>query len=55
MWDEDLGVEHFNAEEYIKLVKKHGLEISQPALEPVEGFWIPWEMTKRKSGHEVHK
>ncbi|XP_031123624.1 uncharacterized protein LOC116026283 isoform X2 [Ipomoea triloba] len=55
MWDEDLGVENFNAEEYIKLVKKHGLEISQPALEPVEGFWIAWEMTKRKNGHEVHK
>ncbi|XP_019176468.1 PREDICTED: uncharacterized protein LOC109171848 [Ipomoea nil] len=55
MWDEDLGVENFNAEEYIKLVKKHGLEISQPALEPKEGYWINWEMTKRKSGHEVHK
>ncbi|KAK9903854.1 hypothetical protein M0R45_000826 [Rubus argutus] len=23
IWDEDLGVEHFNAEEYIKLVRKH--------------------------------
>ncbi|OAY67138.1 hypothetical protein ACMD2_15835 [Ananas comosus] len=33
VWDEDLAVEHFNAEEYIKLAKKHGLEISQPALD----------------------
>ncbi|KAK2983823.1 hypothetical protein RJ640_008499, partial [Escallonia rubra] len=36
IWDEDLGVEHFNAEEYIRLVKKHGLEISQPAIESRE-------------------
>ncbi|KAH7866230.1 hypothetical protein Vadar_017449 [Vaccinium darrowii] len=33
IWDEDLGVEHFNAEEYLKLVKKHDLEISQPGVE----------------------
>ncbi|KAA8541696.1 hypothetical protein F0562_022848 [Nyssa sinensis] len=37
IWDEDLGVEQFNAEEYIKLVKKHGLEISQPAIESKKG------------------
>ncbi|KAJ0972783.1 hypothetical protein J5N97_020742 [Dioscorea zingiberensis] len=53
IWDEDLGVEHFNAEEYIKLVKKHGLEISQPALEPRN--YITWQMTKRKNGQEIHK
>ncbi|GLT74590.1 hypothetical protein SLA2020_463780 [Shorea laevis] len=52
IWDEDLGVEHFNAEEYIKLVRKHGLEISQPALVN-EG--INWPMTKRISDREVHK
>ncbi|KAJ0436913.1 hypothetical protein HanRHA438_Chr16g0743461 [Helianthus annuus] len=28
IWDEDLGVENFDAEEYIKLVKKYKLEIS---------------------------
>nr|GMD24635.1 uncharacterized protein LOC106776181 isoform X1 [Ipomoea batatas] len=39
---------------YIKLVKKHGLEISQPALE-VNGSWISWELTKRQSDREVHK
>ncbi|KAH0938114.1 hypothetical protein HID58_005575 [Brassica napus] len=53
IWDEDLGVEHFNAEEYIKLVKKHGLEISQPGLEPNKG--LTWQMTKRRGDLEVHK
>ncbi|XP_058101944.1 uncharacterized protein LOC131246093 isoform X2 [Magnolia sinica] len=53
IWDEDLGVEHFNAEEYIKLVKKHGLEISQPGLEPNRG--LTWQMTKRRGDQEVHK
>ncbi|XP_028752347.1 uncharacterized protein LOC114712062 [Neltuma alba] len=53
MWDEDLGVEHFNAEEYLKLVRKHGLEISQPGLEPNKG--LTWQMTKRRGDQEVHK
>ncbi|CAK7328154.1 unnamed protein product [Dovyalis caffra] len=53
LWDEDLGVEHFNAEEYIKLVRKHGLEISQPGLDPDRG--TTWAMTKRRDGVEVHK
>ncbi|CAL5398617.1 unnamed protein product [Camellia sinensis] len=53
IWDEDLGVEHFNAEEYIKLVRKHGLEISQPGLEPDWG--LTWQMTKRRGDREAHK
>ncbi|XP_022991016.1 uncharacterized protein LOC111487733 isoform X1 [Cucurbita maxima] len=53
VWDEDLGVEHFNAEEYLKLVRKHGLEISQPGLEPNQG--LTWQMTKRRGDSEVHK
>ncbi|KAL6506400.1 hypothetical protein OROGR_024581 [Orobanche gracilis] len=53
IWDEDLGVEHFSAEKYIKLVKKHGLEISQPGLEPNNG--LTWQMTKRRGDREVHK
>lgn len=53
IWDEDLGLEHFDAEEYIKMVRKHGLEISQPGLEPNSGF--TWEMTRMKEGSEVHK
>ncbi|KAH7279262.1 hypothetical protein KP509_37G012500 [Ceratopteris richardii] len=53
IWDEDLGVEHFDGEEYIRLVKKHGLEISQPGLEPNRG--LTWQMTKRLGNSEVHK
>ncbi|EOY02547.1 Uncharacterized protein TCM_016991 isoform 4 [Theobroma cacao] len=53
MWDEDLGVEHFDAEEYIKLVRKHGLEISQPGLEPNSG--LTWAMTRKRDDTEVHK
>ncbi|KAL8116245.1 hypothetical protein AgCh_022666 [Apium graveolens] len=53
VWDEDLGVEHFNGDKFIELVKKHGLEISQPGLEPKNG--ITWQMTKRRDDREVHK
>ncbi|KAK4429773.1 hypothetical protein Salat_1277900 [Sesamum alatum] len=53
IWDEDLGVEHFDAEEYIKLVRKHGLEISQPGLEPTRS--TTWQMTKKRDDREVHK
>lgn len=38
---------------YINMVKKHGLEISQPGLEPNSG--LTWEMTKRRDDTEVHK
>jgi hypothetical protein len=38
---------------YIKLVRKHGLEISQPGLEPDKG--LTWQMTKRRGDQEVHK
>ncbi|XVE67837.1 hypothetical protein DITRI_Ditri09bG0020600 [Diplodiscus trichospermus] len=54
MWDEDLGVEHFDAEEYIKLVRKHGLEISQPGLDPNSGG-LTWAMTRKRDNIEVHK
>ncbi|KAK4376929.1 hypothetical protein RND71_003225 [Anisodus tanguticus] len=50
--DEDLGLEHFDAKEYIKLVEKHGLEISQPGLDPRRG--TTWQMTKRRGDREVH-
>ncbi|KAH9606384.1 hypothetical protein KSS87_017288, partial [Heliosperma pusillum] len=52
IWDEDLGVEHFNASRYIQLVKKHGLEISQPGLDNVG---LTWQMTKRLGDKEIHK
>ncbi|KAK8454545.1 hypothetical protein SEVIR_5G473700v4 [Setaria viridis] len=53
IWDEDLGVNHFNGDEYIKLVKKYQLEISQPGLEPDKG--LTWQMTKRRGDRQVHK
>ncbi|URE12068.1 Lysine ketoglutarate reductase trans-splicing related 1, partial [Musa troglodytarum] len=53
IWDEDIGVEHFDAEKYLHLVKKYGLEISQPGVDPNKG--LTWEMTKRRSDSEVHK
>jgi hypothetical protein len=53
IWDEDLGVENFDAEKYIKLVRKHGLEISQPGLDPSRG--VSWQMTRRRGDCEVHK
>ncbi|OVA10120.1 Protein of unknown function DUF707 [Macleaya cordata] len=53
IWDEDLGVEHFNSEKYIQLIRKHGLAISQPGLEPNKG--LTWQMTKRRGDSEVHK
>ncbi|KAK6786234.1 hypothetical protein RDI58_014759 [Solanum bulbocastanum] len=62
VWDEDLGVENFNAEKYalfpgclswyIRLVKRHGLDISQPGLEPNTG--LTRQMTKRRDDREVH-
>ncbi|CAM6057073.1 unnamed protein product [Sphagnum tenellum] len=53
IWDEDLDVTHFDAEKYVELIKNHGLEISQPGLEPGQG--LTWEMTKRQVDTEVHK
>ncbi|KAJ3683314.1 hypothetical protein LUZ60_013541 [Juncus effusus] len=53
IWDEDLGVDHFDAEEYIKLVKNYGLEISQPALESNKDF--AYQITKRRNDSQVHK
>ncbi|KAK8524433.1 hypothetical protein V6N12_029299 [Hibiscus sabdariffa] len=34
LWDEDLGVEHFDPIRYLEIVRSEGLEISQPALDP---------------------
>jgi len=54
IWDEDLGLQNFDAEEYVKVVDKHGLEISQPALDP-SSRGLTWLLTKRKPDVEVHK
>ncbi|EEF40904.1 conserved hypothetical protein [Ricinus communis] len=34
LWDEDLGVKHFDPGRYLRIVRSEGLEISQPALDP---------------------
>ncbi|MCO5594934.1 hypothetical protein L7F22_048969 [Adiantum nelumboides] len=53
LWDEDLGMDNFDAETYVELVRKHGLEISQPALEPSKK--LTWRMTMRRYDSEVHR
>lgn len=53
IWDEDLGVQNFDSEKYIDLVKKHGLEISQPGVDPKSPF--TWQMTRKRYDSEVHK
>jgi hypothetical protein len=37
----------------MELIKRHGLEISQPGLDPSQG--LTWQMTKRLGNSEVHK
>ncbi|XP_057530388.1 uncharacterized protein LOC130808870 isoform X1 [Amaranthus tricolor] len=53
IWDEDLGVDNFDAEKYIEIAKKHGLEISQPGVDPKSPF--TWQMTRKRNDSEVHK
>ncbi|CAM6117106.1 unnamed protein product [Calypogeia fissa] len=53
IWDDDLGVEHFDAAKYIEIVNTYGLEISQPAL-GLESE-AHWEITKRRLDGDVHK
>jgi hypothetical protein len=54
VWDQDLGVETFDAEEYIKIVKKHGLQISQPGLDITRGA-KNYDINVRRNGSEMHK
>ncbi|KAJ0704411.1 hypothetical protein HanPI659440_Chr14g0562411 [Helianthus annuus] len=54
IWDEDLGLDDFDAEKYIELIKKHGLEISQPGLSENSGY-LSWQMTRKQNDTEVHK
>uniref|UniRef100_K3YLS6 Uncharacterized protein n=1 Tax=Setaria italica TaxID=4555 RepID=K3YLS6_SETIT len=55
LWDEDLGVEAFDAEEYVKIVRKQGLEISQPGLDSTRGPKPFFDITVRRNGSEMHK
>ncbi|KAM0889116.1 hypothetical protein ACQ4PT_027906 [Festuca glaucescens] len=54
LWDEDLGVENFTAEPYIDIVKKHGLEISQPGLDMTKGKKL-YDITVKRDAGEIHK
>ncbi|KAK1295556.1 hypothetical protein QJS10_CPA16g00990 [Acorus calamus] len=53
LWDEDLGVEHFNPVRYLSIVKEEGLEISQPALDTRSIVHHP--ITARGSRSRVHR
>ncbi|EPS68506.1 hypothetical protein M569_06262, partial [Genlisea aurea] len=53
LWDEDLGVDHFNPAKYLTIVKEEGLEISQPALDPKSN--IHHLITARRSGSRLHR
>ncbi|KAL6873964.1 hypothetical protein ACP4OV_014046 [Aristida adscensionis] len=55
LWDEDLGVDAFSGDEYVRLVRKHGLAISQPALDATRGK-RQYEITiRRDNAGEVHR
>ncbi|KAL6135830.1 hypothetical protein ACLB2K_068055 [Fragaria x ananassa] len=57
IWDEDLGVEHFNAEEGVLRIHYAALFENNfwnelPGLEPNNG--LTWQMTKRRGDNQVH-
>lgn len=54
VWDEDLGVDNFNAEAYLDIVRKHGLEISQPGLDATNVAPM-YDVTAKKNSSEMHK
>ncbi|KAK4757493.1 hypothetical protein SAY87_018794 [Trapa incisa] len=54
LWDEDLGVENFDPSGYLLIVKDEGLEISQPALDPVKSD-VHHPITARSSRSRVHR
>ncbi|PQM33489.1 uncharacterized protein Pyn_05194 [Prunus yedoensis var. nudiflora] len=54
LWDEDLGIENFNVGRYLSIIRKEGLEISQPALDP-ENSEVHHDLTARDNRTEVHR
>ncbi|KAG5548669.1 hypothetical protein RHGRI_014125 [Rhododendron griersonianum] len=54
LWDEDLGVENFDPERYLSIVKDEGLEISQPALDPGKSE-VHHQLTARRRNSKVHR
>ncbi|GAA0176747.1 hypothetical protein LIER_29591 [Lithospermum erythrorhizon] len=54
LWDEDLGVENFDAGRYLDIVRSERLEISQPALDP-NSTGIHHRITIRKRLKRLHR
>ncbi|MBA0811730.1 hypothetical protein Gohar_003602 [Gossypium harknessii] len=54
LWDEDLGVDHFDPKRYLQIVKTAGLEISQPALDP-DSTEIHHKITIRSRTKKLHR
>ncbi|KAJ4717573.1 Lysine ketoglutarate reductase trans-splicing-like protein, putative (DUF707) [Melia azedarach] len=54
LWDEDIGVEDFNPNRYLSIVKDEGLEISQPALDPVKSE-VHHPITARRRNSKAHR
>ncbi|KAM0061143.1 hypothetical protein Hdeb2414_s0004g00132481 [Helianthus debilis subsp. tardiflorus] len=54
LWDEDLGVQNFDAGRYVSIIRNEGFHISQPALDP-EKSEVHHEMTTREKGSTVHR
>ncbi|EXB61165.1 hypothetical protein L484_007431 [Morus notabilis] len=55
LWDEDLGVEHFNVDRYLSIIKEEGLQISQPALDLNKSTEVHHPLTARDSKQRVHR
>ncbi|CAA3019616.1 uncharacterized protein LOC111402120 isoform X1 [Olea europaea subsp. europaea] len=54
LWDEDLGVENFNPDRYLSIVKDEGLQISQPALD-ISKSEVHHLITARGRRKNVHR
>ncbi|KAK8522402.1 hypothetical protein V6N12_056111 [Hibiscus sabdariffa] len=54
LWDEDLGVDNFDPTQYLSIVEDEGLEISQPALDPVKSE-VHHQITARKRNSRLHR
>lgn len=54
LWDEDLDVEHFNPARYLSIVRREGLEISQPGLDTSKSQ-VHHRITARSRRGDVHR
>ncbi|KAK1304813.1 hypothetical protein QJS10_CPB11g00955 [Acorus calamus] len=54
LWDEDLEVDNFHPRRYLEIMKSEGLEISQPALDPVLSE-VHHKITMRSKDRRVHR